>query len=84
VEDKIPETTDLYKEKPDLKNLEPDVKYYILYLEKENLKLQRQIAKFQVSNFSNSNKIIAMEKEIKNFQNLIVIHISYLETHKIL
>lgn len=50
--------------KPNLKNLEPKIVLYINYLEKENLKLQSEIAKLQVANLSISNKIKAMEKEI--------------------
>lgn len=47
------------------KNLHPDVKLYIRNLEKENSKLQSKIVKLGVTNISYTNKIIAMEKEIK-------------------
>ena len=50
--------------KPNFKNLEPDAVLYISHLENENLKLHSEIAKFQVTDFSKSNKIKAMEKEI--------------------
>lgn len=50
--------------KPDLKNLRPEIKQYIINLEKENLKLHSKIAKLQVANLSISNKNKTMEKEI--------------------
>ena len=50
--------------KPNLKNLQPEIKLYITHLEQENLRLQKQVAKLQVSYLSVTNKIKAMEKEI--------------------
>jgi len=52
--------------KLDSKDLQPDVELYIRQLEKENLRLQGQVAKLQVSGLFKSNKIKAMEKEISN------------------
>jgi len=47
------------------KSLDPEVKLYIHNLEKENFKLQSIIVKIKVSDFSKSNEIIALNKEIK-------------------
>lgn len=52
------------------KNLDPEVKLYIQNLEKENFKLQSIIAKLKVSDFSKSNEIIALNKEIKKLTSL--------------
>jgi hypothetical protein len=45
-----------------LKVSDPELKNYMLELEKENLKLQKQIAKFQVKDVSQQNQIIALKK----------------------
>ena len=45
-----------------LKAADPELKNYVLELEKENLKLQKQIAKFQVKDLSQQNQIIALKK----------------------
>jgi len=45
-----------------LKASDPELKNYVLELEKENLKLQKQIAKFQVKGVSQQNQITALKK----------------------
>ncbi len=45
-----------------LKNTDVEVKNYLLELEKENGKLQKRIAKFQVKDISQQHKISALEK----------------------
>jgi len=45
-----------------LKASNPELKNYVLELEKENLKLQKQIAKFQVKDLSQQNQITALKK----------------------
>jgi hypothetical protein len=45
-----------------LKASDPELKNYVLELEKENLKLQRQIAKLQVKDVSQQNQITALKK----------------------
>lgn len=39
---------------------DPELKNYVLELEKENFKLQRQIAKLQVKDVSQQNQITAL------------------------
>jgi hypothetical protein len=51
--------------KPYFKNLESNVKNYIRQLETENAQLQKKIAKLEVANLSITNKINAVEKEVK-------------------
>ncbi len=48
-----------------LKTAEPSLREYVTALEAENLKLQKQIAKFQVNEVSSKNRITALEQEIK-------------------
>ncbi len=50
--------------KPNLKNLEPDIKNYIQYLKAENAKLQKYILRLEMSDLSKTNKIKAMKKKI--------------------
>jgi hypothetical protein len=45
-----------------LKASDPELKNYVLELEKENLKLQRQIAKLQVKDVFQQNQITALKK----------------------
>jgi hypothetical protein len=45
-----------------LKASDPELKNYVLELEKENFKLQRQIAKLQVKDVSQQNQIPALKK----------------------
>ncbi len=45
-----------------LKFCDPRLKSYILELEKENLRLQRQIAKLQVKDVSQQNQIASLKK----------------------
>lgn len=45
-----------------LKTSNPELKNYVFELEKENLKLQKQIAKFQVKDVSQQNQITALKK----------------------
>jgi len=45
-----------------LKTSDPEIINHVLGLEKENLKLQRQIAKLQVKNISLQNQIAALKK----------------------
>jgi hypothetical protein len=45
-----------------LKASDPELKNYVLELERQNLKLQKQIAKFQVKDVSQQNQIIALKK----------------------
>jgi hypothetical protein len=45
-----------------LKVSDPELKNYLLELEKENLKLQKRIAKFQVKIVSQQNQITALKK----------------------
>ncbi len=47
---------------PKLNTSDPEVKNYVLELEKENLRLQKQIAKLQVKDISQQNQIIALKK----------------------
>lgn len=66
--------------KPALENLEPEIKLFIIQLEKENLKLHEQIAKLKTSDISKSNKIKAMEKEIYKLtkqSNNVIIYLPY-------
>lgn len=48
-----------------LKAAKPELKNYVLALESENAKLQRQIAKLEVTNLSKQNRIISLGKENK-------------------
>jgi DNA-directed RNA polymerase beta' subunit len=48
-----------------LKTAQPEVRKYVAELEAENLKLQKQVAKFQVKEVSSKNRITALEIEIK-------------------
>jgi hypothetical protein len=41
---------------------DPELKLYIIELEKENLKLHKQIAKLQVQNITYQNEITALKK----------------------
>jgi len=45
-----------------LKASDPEIKHYVLELEKENLKLQKQIARFEVKIVSQQNQITALKK----------------------
>jgi hypothetical protein len=45
-----------------LKQSDPELKNYVFELEKENLRLQRQIAKLQVKDVSQQNQINALKK----------------------
>jgi hypothetical protein len=45
-----------------LKKCDQEIKLYVIELEKENLKLQEQIAKFQVENVTHQNEIKALKK----------------------
>ncbi len=45
-----------------LKTSDPELQNYVLELEKENLRLQKQIAKFQVKDVSQQNQITALKK----------------------
>ena len=45
-----------------LKASNPELKNYVLELEKENLKLHKQIAKLQVKDISQQNQITALKK----------------------
>jgi len=44
---------------------DPDIQRYISALMAENLKLQKQIAKCQAGQVTLNNRIVALEKEIK-------------------
>jgi hypothetical protein len=62
--------------KSSLKGSTPEVRNYIHYLELENKKLQRQVAKLQVANLSISNKenevlklLADKDKKIKALEN---------------
>lgn len=48
-----------------LKQGHTHIKDYVVALENENLKLQRQIVKFQVEQVSLNNRVKALEKEVK-------------------
>lgn len=48
-----------------LKAADPAIRQHVAELKTENLKLQKQIAKFQVKEISSKNRITALEMEIK-------------------
>jgi len=45
-----------------LDSSDPEIKNYVLQLVKENLKLQRELAKYQAENTSLKNRIIVLEE----------------------
>jgi len=45
-----------------LKSSDPGLRNYVLELERENMRLQRQIAKLQVKDISQQNQIAALKK----------------------
>ena len=45
-----------------LKTVDPELRSYVVALEKENLKLHQRIAKFQVKDVSQQNEISALKK----------------------
>jgi hypothetical protein len=45
-----------------LKICDPELKFYVLALEKENLKCAKMVAKLQVENVGYQNTIIALKK----------------------
>ena len=45
-----------------LDSSDPEIKNYVFQLVKENLKLQRDLAKYQVENTSLKNRIIVLQK----------------------
>lgn len=63
-----------------LKKAHPDVKQYIAELKKENERLQAQIAKYQVKQFSLDNRMKALEKEIE--ENRPVVHFNLDSGHQ--
>lgn len=58
---------------------QPDLQNYIVALEKENLKLHKQVTKFQVQDTSKQNRIKALEKELKaeSKKHGLVLNITY-------
>jgi CII-binding regulator of phage lambda lysogenization HflD len=44
---------------------DPDIQRYVFALMAENLKLQKQIAKYQAAQVTLNNRIVALEQEIK-------------------
>jgi len=54
-----------------LKEAGPELSAYLLELEKENLRLQKQVAKLQVKIVSKDNEIKALKQAIPKF-NLVI------------
>lgn len=52
--------------KKKLKSCDLEIQNYVTALKTENLKLHKEIAKFQVENVSLNNRINALTKEINN------------------
>jgi len=48
-----------------LKAADPEIQSYVIALEKENLKLQRQIGKHQAENVTLNNRIKALEEDLE-------------------
>ncbi len=63
-----------------IKAADTELKNYVIELEKENFKLQQQIAKLQVKNISQQNEI----KALKKGQPKVVIRMSHPEVKDIL
>jgi len=55
-----------------LKLCDPEIKDYSRYLEKENAKLHRKIAKFEVKHLTSKNTITALKIEIKKLHKNIL------------
>ncbi len=53
---------------------DPDVQRYVFALKEENLKLQKQIAKYQAAQVTLNNRIVALEQEIK--ENRAEVHVT--------
>lgn len=47
------------------KSADPKIQKYVFALEKENLKLQRQIAKYQAENVTLNNRIKVLEEDLE-------------------
>ncbi len=56
-----------------LKVADPEIAAYVAELEKENLRLQKVVAKLQVKCLSQDNEILALRKEAKKPRGKIVI-----------
>ena len=63
-----------------IKAADTELRNYVIELEKENSKLQQQIAKLQVKNLSQQNEIKALEKG----QPKVVIQMSHPQVENIL
>lgn len=51
--------------KKKLKACEPEIRNHVAYLQLENSKLQRRIAKLEAEKVTSDNRIRALEKELK-------------------
>jgi regulator of replication initiation timing len=58
----MPPTSELKKK---LKACEPEIRDYVSYLQLENAKLQRRIAKLEAEKITSDNRVRALEKELK-------------------
>lgn len=58
----IDETSAMSSIRSKLKFADSDIQLYVVALEKENLKLHKQIAKLQVENVSANNRVRAAEE----------------------
>jgi predicted MPP superfamily phosphohydrolase len=56
-----------------LKTADSEIQNYVIALEKENLKLQREIAKYQVQHVTLENRIKILEEE--NSKGDIILHV---------
>jgi len=56
-----------------LKAADSEIQNYVIALEKENLKLQREIAKYQVQHVTLENRIKILEEE--NSKGDIILHV---------
>ena len=63
-----------------IKVADAELKNYVIELEKENLKLQHQVAKLQVKNISQQNEI----KALKKVEPKVVIQMSSREVKEII
>ena len=45
---------------------QPDLQNYVIALETENLKLQKQIARLQVQDLTSQNRVCALEQQLKD------------------
>ena len=81
----ITDTDPMSSLKTKLKAADPKIQSYVLALENENLKLQRQIGKHQAENLTLNNRIKALEEDLekKNDQEAGEIKLNVKDPHRV-